>query len=66
MNFPHRLFRLHPASRERPRETVHIATRADVNAGKPLFRAPSLPTANQFNNELPFTANFRPRLRERL
>jgi hypothetical protein len=63
MNFPRHLFRLHPASAEH--ETVQIVTRADASTAKPLFRAPALPTPNQIYNELPFTANFRPRLRER-
>jgi hypothetical protein len=66
MNFPRHLFRLHPASQERQTESVQVVTRADAIAGKPLFRAPALPTPNQFSNELPFTANYRPRLRERL
>ena len=47
-------------------ESVEVVTRADSTAGKPLFRAPALPTPNQFSNELPFTAHYRPRLRERL
>jgi hypothetical protein len=65
MNFPRHLFRLHPASPERQSEIVQIATRADTCGAKPLFRAPALPAPNQIYNELPFTANFRPRLRER-
>ena len=64
MNFPRHLFRLQPAS-ERQSETIQIAPRAEANAAKPLFRAPALPTPHQIYNDVPFTANFRPRLRER-
>jgi hypothetical protein len=65
MNFPLHLFRLHPASKDRPGETVQVVTRSDSSRNKPLFRAPALPTPHQLSNELPFTASFRPRLRER-
>lgn len=65
MNFPLHLFRLQPAKNDRESETVHVVTRADAQGNKPLFRAPALPTPHQLNNELPFTANYRPRLRER-
>lgn len=33
--------------------------RTDIQWGSPIFRAPSLPTPQQINNELPFTVNFR-------
>ena len=65
MKLPLHLLRLQPAPDERDNESVHVATRSDVNGRKPLFRAPALPTPHQLCNELPFTANFRPRLRER-
>lgn len=65
MNLSAHLFRLQPAPTEQDQETIHVATRADVQSSKPLFRAPALPTAHQLNNELPFTANYRPRLRVR-
>lgn len=65
MNFPLHLFRLHPASNETQNETVHVVTRSELQQHKPLFRAPALPTPHQLSRELPFTANFRPRLRER-
>jgi hypothetical protein len=65
MNLPIHLFRLQSSSAERQNETVQIATRADIQSSKPLFRAPALPTPNQLSRELPFTVNYRPRLRER-
>jgi hypothetical protein len=65
MNLPLHLFRLQPAPTARTSETVHVATSADLISTKPLFRAPALPTPHQFNNELPFNVNFRPRLRDR-
>lgn len=65
MKLPLHLLRLQPAPSDRASESVYVATRSDVYGGKPLFRAPALPTPHQLSNELPFTANFRPRLRER-
>jgi hypothetical protein len=65
MNFPLHLFRLHPACRERRTESVEVVTRENRSQNKPLFRAPALPTPSQLSRELPFTATFRPRLRER-
>ena len=65
MNLPLHLFRLQAAPSERESESIHLATRDDVQSSKPLFRAPALPTPNQMSSELPFTVNFRPRLRER-
>ena len=65
MNLPLHLVRLQAAPSERASETIHVATRADVQSSKPLFRAPALPTPHQLSNELPFTVNFRPRLRQR-
>jgi hypothetical protein len=58
MNFPLHLFRLQPAGADRQSVTIQVVTRADAHPGKPLFRAPALPTPNQFNSELPFTAKF--------
>jgi len=59
MNLPFHLFRLSPAPSQRDSETVHIATTADVNWNRPVFRAPALPTPHQFSSELPFSVNFR-------
>jgi hypothetical protein len=67
MKFPFHLFRLQPPrTNEHEGETVQIASKADVQHGAPLFRAPALPTLHQINNELPFTVNYRPRIRERV
>jgi hypothetical protein len=65
MNLPLHLFRLQPAPSEREQSSIHLVTRTDDIGHKPLFRAPALPTPHQLSNELPFTVNFRPRLRER-
>jgi hypothetical protein len=65
MNFPLHFFRLQTPTKDRPGETVQVITRAEARADKPVFRAPALPTPHQLSNEVPFTANFRPRLRER-
>jgi len=61
MNNPFHLFRLQaaPAHRDSDSETVQIATTADVNWNRPVFRAPALPTPHQFSSELPFSVNFR-------
>lgn len=59
MNLPFHLFRLQPAPSQRDSETVHIATTADVNWNRPVFRAPALPTPHQLSSELPFSVNFR-------
>jgi hypothetical protein len=66
MKFPFHLFRLQPASEQRQAETLQIASKADVQRGTPVFKAPALPTPHQLNGELPFTVNYRPRIRERL
>jgi hypothetical protein len=58
------LFRLQPAPTQRDSETVHVVVRTDVQRGTPIFRAPALPTPHQMSSELPFTVNFRPRIRE--
>lgn len=65
MNLPLHLFRLQPAPTDAHGETVHVVVQSDAQNDKPLFRAPALPTPHQLNNELPFTVNFRPKLRER-
>jgi hypothetical protein len=63
MKMPSHLFRLAPAPAHRDSETVHVVSRADVQWGTPIFRAPALPTPRQFNSELPFTVNFRRQVR---
>ena len=65
MNLPRHLFRLLPNSTGRAQEGSLAATRAEDHGGKPFFRPPALPTPQQMNNELPFTVNVRPRLRDR-
>lgn len=65
MKLPLHLFRLQPPSSERPCETVEIVTRAEARPSKPTFRAPALPTPHQLSSDLPFTANIRPRIRDR-
>ena len=59
MNPPFQLFRLPPAPSQRDSETIPIATTADVNWNRPVFRAPALPTRHQFSSDLPFFVNFR-------
>lgn len=57
-----------PASTPSSAETRHpdaSGRRTDVQWGSPIFRAPSLPTPQQLNNELPFTVNFRGKLPRR-
>ena len=65
MNSPLHLFRLRPAPTQRDSEAVLVARQHETPPGTALFRAPALPTPHQFSSELPFTVNFRPRLRER-
>jgi hypothetical protein len=66
MNLPLHLFRLLAAPTGADRETtLRQITRNETEGNKPLFKAPALPTPLQLNNELPFTVNLRPRLRER-
>ena len=59
MNLPFHLFRLQSSPSPRAGETVHLATTADVNWNRPVFRAPALPTPRQFSSDLPFSVNFR-------
>jgi hypothetical protein len=65
MKLPLHLLRLQPSPSARDSETVHLVSRSDVVDGRPLFRAPALPTPHQFSSDLPFTVNYGPRLRER-
>jgi hypothetical protein len=55
---PHPL-RLEPLPQQRDGEVGRPATTADVQWGRPIFRAPSLPTFHQTNSELPCFVNFR-------
>ena len=57
------LLRIQLAPLQRDSETLHVVLRQDVQWGTPIFRAPALPTARQLSSELPFTVNYRPRLR---
>ena len=63
MNSPLHLFRLRPAPTQRDSESIHLATRSEIARGTAIFRAPALPTPHQLSSDLPFTVNFRPRLR---
>lgn len=65
MNSALHLLRLQPAPTQRDSESVSVVRPTDLQWGAPLFRAPALPTPRQLCSELPFTVNFRPRLRER-
>ncbi|PHX71828.1 MAG: hypothetical protein CK548_05750 [Opitutia bacterium] len=58
INLPFHLFRPQPAPTQRDSETIQIATTADVNWNRSVFRAPSLPTHHQFSRALPFFVNF--------
>jgi hypothetical protein len=49
MNLPLHLFRLEPAPTAREGEIVRLAASADVQWGRPVFRAPALPTPRQLN-----------------
>lgn len=67
MNPLQHLFRLQPASAHRESEIVRVATSFDLHRRSgALFRAPALPTPQQFCSEMPFTVRFGPRIRERL
>ena len=65
MSSPLHEFRLRPAPTQRDSETIHVAAPHEPAHGTAIFRAPALPTPHQLNSDLPFTVNFRPRLRER-
>lgn len=60
MNLPQHLLRLIVGPGNSLPESIHVVTRADVQWGSPIFRAPALPTPNQLHRELPFTHNLRP------
>ncbi len=47
------------SDRPRPEHEQPAERRTDIQWGSPIFRAPSLPTPQQLNNDLPFTVNFR-------
>ncbi len=59
MNFSFHFFRPRTAAGEIPADTLPITPTADVNWNRPVFRAPTLPTPQQFHRELPFSVNFR-------
>ena len=59
MNLPFHLFRLPLAPPQHASATVQIATTADVNWNRPVFRAPALPPRQPFGGDLPFCVNFR-------
>lgn len=63
MNPATHLLRLHPSPNHRDSESIHLVAQTDVQWGTPVFRAPALPTAHQFSSELPFTVNFRGKIR---
>lgn len=66
MKLPLHLLKLQLAPSAREHESVRVVTRHEHHTGgRPLFRAPALPTSHQLNRELPFTVNSRPRLRDR-
>lgn len=46
-------------------EAVQLVRPTDVQWGAPIFRAPALPTPQQISSEIPFTVNFRGRIRQR-
>ena len=61
MNLPFHLFRRSSAPTARhggDRGMIHVVTRTEVQWGGRIFKAPSLPTPNQFNCELPFFVSF--------
>ena len=58
MNLPFPFPRLSSLPKARDRGMVHVVTRTDVQWGGPVFKAPSLPTPQQFSNELPFFVSF--------
>ncbi|HRE82241.1 MAG TPA: hypothetical protein PLN52_14425 [Opitutaceae bacterium] len=49
-------FQPYPLPPPRPQGSVQVVPHYDVQWGRPIFRAPSLPTPAQFYSELPFTA----------
>lgn len=62
MNFlPQHWLRLNVGHVSALTETVAVVGRREVQSGKPIFRAPALPTPHQFSREVPFTTELRPR-----
>lgn len=59
MNLSFLLLRPRTGSRETTADALPIVPTADVNWNRPVFRAPTLPTPQQFHRELPFSVNFR-------
>lgn len=60
MNTPRHPFWFDPAPKSAASPEARRQPRFDVLRGTQIFRAPSLPTAPQIYNELPFTVRFRP------
>ena len=58
MNLPSHLCCLGPAPLGQAGEIVQLVARGDVQWGRPIFRAPALPTPLQLSSELPFSVNF--------
>jgi hypothetical protein len=65
MNAPQHTLRIDPALPHHDCGGLRIVTRQDPHATAPVFRAPALPTLQQLNREIPFTAHLGPRLRPR-
>jgi hypothetical protein len=59
MNFSFHFFRPRTPAEEIPADTLPITPTADVHWNRPVFRAPTLPTPQQFHRDLPFSVNFR-------
>ena len=58
MNLPFHLFRLEPAPAAAGGSVLPVASRIDVQWGRPVFRPPTLPTPNPLGREVPFVVNF--------
>lgn len=59
MNLSFHFLRARTGSQDAAADELRIAPTADVNWNRPVFRAPTLPTPQQFHRELPFSVNFR-------
>jgi hypothetical protein len=57
MNLPLHLVRIEPALHAPAGAALALAQRTDVQWGRPIFRAPALPSPQQLHNELPFTVS---------
>lgn len=58
------LFCLEAAPEQRDSEVVRVVPATEAGAAharRPVFRSATLPTPHQFNSELPFFVNFRPK-----